>query len=98
MAPPAAPVVPPTAPGFEDYGLNYTFLLYCYLFLAAVSACLCAAQYQLGVASVTGFWLVPAPAALALPVLWYLARKQRAAGLPVVEGSPAAAAALKKAQ
>jgi hypothetical protein len=81
----------PSAPGYEDFGLNYTFLFRVYLALAFLSAALFVSQYHFHVASVTGFWLVPAPCILALPVLYVWSAQQRAqppGAPPAAPGKP----------
>jgi hypothetical protein len=66
-----------TAPGYEDFGINYTFLFRVYLALALLSMALAVAQFYFRVASVTGFWLVPSPCILALPFLYAWSAQQR---------------------
>ena len=89
------PAPPPAVPGFEDYGLNYTFLFRVYLALSLIAAGLFCGQYYANFTSITGFWLVPAPAALALPVIFFMSRSQVAAGLPAASADALAAVAAR---
>ena len=75
-----APLPPATAAalGYEDFGLNFGALFYIYLALSVLACALAAGQFYFHVASITGFWLVPAPCILALPVLYVWSAQQRA--------------------
>lgn len=88
----SAPVA--AALGYEDFGLNYRALFFIYLALSLLSAALAAGQYYFHVASITGFWLVPAPCILALPVLYVWSVQQRA--LPPGAAPPSAPKAHKE--
>ena len=66
-----------------DPTLNYSFLLKVYIGLTLLSGLLCFLQFKFEVASITGFWLVPAPCLFCLPFLYYRSVQQQKAGAPL---------------
>ena len=89
----AAPLPPASVLAWlltPDPALSFAFLCGAYALLAALAGVFAALQFLGGVKAVSGMWIVPLPAAIALPYVFALWRIQRAQAL--------SAAAAKKAR